>query len=394
MLGHQCREMDVSTRIRVYRAAALRKLWRYLGLPLDPYPPRPEGTRLSPLHGLLAENEGRRRCLAFDSNAISAWQNKARDRLVGITGYRKPLNIPKVIAEGRPIPLKDEADFVRTTYYLRAREDTDIPVTLISKRGEIGAAPVFMHLAGSTSGVHLGWGDARDPIDHQRLSIGADMALQAARRGYLAVCIEQIGYGERMERDLPNPSSDRTIDTAVHAALLGRSLIGLKAMDVSATVNWLIANSPRRIDRDRIYLFGHSSGGTAAQYTAALDPRIAGVLASGSVRRVAEIFETRGNGNGEYLLPGFLDAFETDDIVALVAPRPFVGLSGRHDHIFPFDGVLRVVDGARGAYRSMNADTKIDAVAAPYGHRYYADESWEAWRRVVDPLCGDDPKRR
>ncbi len=187
--------MDLSTRIRVYRAAALRKLWRYLGLPVDPYPPRPEGTRLSPLHGLLAENEGRRRCLAFDSNAISAWQNKARDRLVGITGYREPSNIPKVIAEGRPIPLKDEAGFVRTTYYLRAREDTGIPVTLISKHGEIGAAPVFMHLAGSTSGVHLGWGEARDPIDHQRLSIGADMALQAARRGYLAVCIEQIGYG-------------------------------------------------------------------------------------------------------------------------------------------------------------------------------------------------------
>ena len=126
---------------------------------------------------------------------------------------------------------------------------------------------------------------------------------------------------------------------------------------------------------------------------AALDPRIAGVLASGSVRRVAEIFETRGNGNGEYLLPGFLKAFETDDIVALVAPRPFVGLSGRQDHIFPFDGVARVVDGAREAYRSLNAETNIDAVATPYGHRYYAKESWEAWRRVVDPLCGDDPKR-
>ena len=385
--------MDLSTRIRVYLAAALRKLRRNLGLAVDPYPPRPEGTRLSPSHGLLAENEGRRRHLAFDPKGISAWQEQARDRLVEITGYRKASDIPEVIAVSAPIPLKDETDFVRTTYYLRAREDTDIPVTLISKRDETGAGPVFIHLAGSTSGVHLGWGEARDPIDHQRLSIGADMALQAARRGYLAVCIEQIGFGERMERDLPNPSSDRTIDTAVHAALLGRSLIGLKTMDVSATVDWLVANSPRQIDCDRIYLFGHSSGGTVAQYAAALDPRIAGVLASGSVRRVAEIFETRGNGNGEYLLPGFLKAFETDDIVALVAPRPFVGLSGRQDHISPFDGVARVVDGAREAYRSLNAETNIDAVATPYGHRYYAKESWEAWRRVVDPLCGDDPKR-
>lgn len=384
--------MDLSTRIRVYRAAALRKLRRNLGLSVDPYPPRPDGTRLSPSVGLLADNDGRRRRLAFDTADICNWQGAARDRLIEITGYQKTLDVPQVTAEGNTMALTGEPDFERTTYYLRARKDTDVPVTLISRRGITGAAPVFIHLAGSTSGVHLGWGDARDPIDHQRLSIGADMALQAARRGYLAVCIEQIGYGERMERDLSKPSSDRTIDAAIHAALLGRSLIGLKAMDVSATIDWLIANSPKQIDSNRIFLFGHSSGGTAAQFAAALDTRIAGVLASGSLRRIGEIIETRGNGNGEYLLPGFLDAFEADDIVALVAPRPFVGLSGRNDHIFPFDGVAKVIESAREAYQCLEASANIDAVPGPYGHRYYAKESWKAWQRVIDPQCGHDPK--
>ncbi len=180
---------------------------------------------------------------------------------------------------------------------------------------------------------------------HHLRAASREEARQAAHRGYLAICVEQIGYGERGERDLPKKSPDRTIDVAVHAVLLGQSLQGLKTMDVSAAIDWLESpEAPFEIDRDRIFLFGHSSGGTTAQYAAALDPRIKGVLASGSVRRVREITATRGNANGEYAIPSFLTQFESDDIVALVAPRPFIGLSGSNDHIFPFDGVERVVE--------------------------------------------------
>ena len=151
------------------------------------------------------------------------------------------------------------------------------------------------------------------------------MARQAAHRGYRAICVEQIGYGERGERDLPKKSPDRTIDVAVHAVLLGQSLQGLKTMDVSAAIDWLESpESPFEIDRDRIFLFGHSSGGTTAQYAAALDPRIKGPFSAsgsvrrvrasgpcvGSVRRVREIMATRGNANGEHAIPGFLTQFE------------------------------------------------------------------------------------
>ena len=43
--------------------------------------------------------------------------------------------------------------------------------------------PVFIFLAGSTSGVHVGWGEAKVPIDHERIYIGADIGLQAAEKG-------------------------------------------------------------------------------------------------------------------------------------------------------------------------------------------------------------------
>jgi hypothetical protein len=387
--------MKFLTSIRVYRDAALRKLRRACGLPTDPYPARPEGTYLSPSLGLIAATDAMPRRYALDPSDIEGWQTRARARLADLTGYVAATAPPTIVDVRGPVPLPQSPDIEKTTYYLRVRPQSDLPVTVLTSTVANGPRPVFLYLAGSTSGVHLGWGETKVPIDHQRLSIGADIALQAARRGYLAVCIEQTGYGEKEERDLLKRSSNRTIDIAVHAALLGQSLLGLKAMDVSATIDWLASPAfPHHIDPARIFLFGHSSGGTAAQFAAALDTRILGTLASGSVRRLTEVVATRGNGNGELLIPRFLQDFESDDVLALIAPRPFVGLSGIDDHIFPFDGVTRAIEGALPAYRSFDAADKIKAVAAPFGHRYYAEESWNVWRQIIDPNCGDDPKAR
>ncbi|MED6310512.1 MAG: hypothetical protein VX624_11500, partial [Pseudomonadota bacterium] len=59
-------------------------------------------------------------------------------------------------------------------------------------------------------------------------------------------------------------------------------------------------------------------------------------------------------------------------------------------HICPFAGVERGVDGARPACAAWGATEKLTAVRAPHGHRYYAGESWAAWKAVIDPKCGDD----
>ena len=139
------------------------------------------------------------------------------------------------------------------------------------------------------------------------------------------------------------------------------------------------------------FLFGHSLGGTTAQFAAALDTRICGTLASGSVRRLHEVLFTRGAGNGELAIPGFLEAFEIEDVLALIAPRRLVGLLGHTDHIFPYEGVARAVEAATPGFAALDAADNIQAVAALAGHRYYARESWEAWRSLIDPDCGEDP---
>lgn len=369
--------------LAVYKAAAIGRLRKLLGKPDDPYAPLPEGAMLSPSIGIEASYEQMPRALAFDSDDgrdPAGWQQEARVKLADLTGYCVARDIPGITTE-RPEETVGDG-IVKRSFYLRIRPDTDLPVHLIYKRGLAEPAPVFLHLAGSTSGVHLAWGGVRVPIDHQRVAIGADMARQAAARGYLAVAIEQIGHGERSERHLGQRSANRTIDAANHLLLTGRTLMGAGASDVSSAIDWLLDDAcPLKAQRDKVFLFGHSAGGTLAQYAAALDTRIAGVLASGSVGPVRETIGRRGAGGGDGIVPGFLNWFDTEDMIALVAPRAFIGLSGDRDHIFPYSGVEKVVSAARPFFDRMGAGECVQAVSVKGPHQYHAEASWAAWEK-------------
>jgi dienelactone hydrolase len=372
---------------KVYAAALRAKLRRWAGGHTDPYLPLPPGTALSPSEGVQAALAAAKPALSFtrEPEAEPAeWQRWARAKLAELAGYPDARGAPAVTHAAEPEDLGGGIE--RRGFYLRIRAETDLPVHVIRSRDLSGPAPVFLHLAGSTSGVHLGWGAVRVPIDHQRAAIGADMARQAAQRGYLAVAVEQGGYGERLERRLPKRSASRTADLANHLLLLGRSLMGDGAWDVSAAVDWLLAGGAGiEVDPGRLFLFGHSCGGTLAQFAAALDPRIAGVLASGSVGPVRQTIAARGAGGGDGIVPGLLRWLDTPDLIALVAPRPFVALSGAADHIFPAAGMEQAVEAARPFYARMNAQDRLHAVTAPGGHRYYSEQSWEAWQRWIDP---------
>ena len=384
--------------VKVYWAAGVARLRRLVGWAHDPYPPRTPDRRLSPSLGITAALAQAPRQMALPQNGDGeqalAWGKAARAKLADLTGYDRaraaaPAN-PQIVAQlhEEPVGAHPGPEIVKRSFILRVRPETDVPVHLIYQpplaRGR--ALPVFLHLAGSTSGVHLAWGGVRVPIDHQRIAIGADMARQAAARGYLAVAIEQIGYGERGERDLPKASPNRTIDAANHLLLIGRTLMGDGAADVSSVIDFLLdGGAGMSVDPDRLFLFGHSAGGTLAQYAAALDPRISGVLASGSIGPVRQAIAARGSGGGDGIVPGLLNWFDSADLIAMVAPCAFVGLSGRGDHIYPYDGVAQAVEAARPLYASLAAQERLAAVPVDGPHRYYATQSWQAFERWIDP---------
>ena len=358
--------------------ALIGKVKKIFNPKYDPYKSLESNYNLSPSNIIIENYKKSALKLSFSKNTIEPlkWQNLARKKLSELAGYESEREITKITKEFNEKMISK--NIYKKKIYLKISSTTIIPINLIYQKPIKKKLNVFIFLAGSTSGVHIGWGEAKVPIDHQRIFIGADMAKQAAEKGYLAITFEQAGYGERLERRLPKQTNNRTIDFANHLLLLGKSLMGNTATEISSVIDWLYSkNNFLNINKSNIYLYGHSSGGTIVQFAAALDKRIKGTLASGSVGPVRETIGARGCGSGDGIVPGFLKWFDTKDIISLIAPRLFIALSGDQDHIFPYSGAKKVINDARTIYKKLNAEEKIICIKVKGKHQYYNKESWE-----------------
>ena len=372
-------------KLRILLSAVLRKIKKIIDKQHDDYGTRPKVLFLSPSQGIFENKQVNYRYLSFVDSSLepTQWQLVARKKLAELVGYQAKRPLVETILTKNFVQF--DSSFSRSKSYLRVNSCSDVPVTIVKPEStKSRRKPVLIFLAGSTSGVHVGWGEVRVPIDHDRVSCGSDILLRAAHDGYFGVGVEQAGFGERQEKHLHKKSSSRTADAFCHLVMQGRSLLGLGATEVSSVIDWLVDNANEfEIDIKKIYVYGHSSGGTLAQYCAALDPRIAGIVASGSVGYFKNTITKRGVASGLSVVPGILNWFEASDLISLIAPRSFIAVSGINDHIFPYKGAKSVVDEATLFYEKLGAVHKISALEADGEHRYYGQHSWEYFKSNV-----------
>lgn len=149
----------------------------------------------------------------------------------------------------------------------------------------------------------------------------APMLQRLTGMGYAVFAFDQIGFGSRIHQ------ATRFYDRYPKWSLLGKMVD-----DASAAVAALAAI--QEVDASKIWLCGYSLGGKVALWTAALDQRVAGVIASGAFTPLRTPREDT-EGLDEYtklhgLLPrveGFRQKPATipvdyDEILKAIAPRP------------------------------------------------------------------------
>src|SRR5574341_683537 len=215
-------------------------------------------------------------------------------------------------------------------------------------------------------------------------------ALELAKRGYVTLCPDAIGFEERQHPILRGADYERF--EATRLLTLGSSLQAKMLWDLMRALDYLTTR--KEVDRRRLGCLGHSLGGQETLFLSAVDPRIAAAVSSCGFSSLRAIFDASILHNLALYVPGLLAHADLDRVLGLVAPRPFLALAGSGDPIFPLEGVQSTVRGAARGY--ARARGRLGLEIFPVGHSFSAPmrEAAYAWLdRWLRPSPSPSPPR-
>ncbi len=331
------------------------------------------GLSLSPslLHRALAD--GLRPSHAFDGGDVAAWQSALRVELRRLLGMQH-LPEPRPELRARELWRRDLGFGSVEKIAFESEPGSDVVAYLAKPVGFAPPHPVMICLQGHTSGMHNSLGLSADETRVVEVEGARDFARQALERGWAALCIEQRSLGERRETLQARVNLHNSChDAAMHALLLGRTLLGERIYDVARGLE-LVSSRPE-LDARRVGITGNSGGGTVAIWAAALIEQIGFAMPSCSLctfrDSIMSIYHCADN-----YVPGVLRVAEMADIAGLIAPRPLLAVTGAKDEIFPLPGVRACFEAVQRIYRALGAEAAIALRIGPEGHRFYPELAW------------------
>ena len=218
--------------------------------------------------------------------------------------------------------------YTRERIEYRGLEGDVIPAFLFTpkQRTPLGGVVVFHQHNGE---FHFGKSEVAGEVGDPFQAFGPALA----RRGLVVLAPDALSFEDR--RGAVQGVQPDTYDWLQHYNALcyrllhGDSLMRKGLDDAQRALSVLLQIAP--VDESRVGIAGHSYGGYTALYHAALDTRCRFACISGAVCS----FETRRRaGTGITLfetVPGLALDLDTHDLLAAIAPRPTLVVSGSED---------------------------------------------------------------
>lgn len=212
-----------------------------------------------------------------------------------------------------------------------------------------------------------------------------------ARRGYVVLAIDASGFGERNGQG-PDGSSEKDYtaeETASKFNLwVGRTFWGMLLRDDLMALDYL-ASRPE-VDPDRIGVTGMSMGATRTWWLMALDERLKTGVAIACLTRYQNMI---GHGSIHehdigYFVPGMLNHFDTEAVVALIAPRPILFETGDQDPGSPVDGIRTIAKAVHPVYGLYGKEGAFQSIIYPGLAHVYTPEMWTKTLAWMDEHLG------
>lgn len=227
---------------------------------------------------------------------------------------------------------------------------------------------------------------------HQTIKIGKDepaglgghpslhYALHLAERGFITLAPDYPSFGEHAWK----------FADAKHGYQSGT----MKAIWDNIRAVDLLQSLPE-VDPHRLGVIGHSLGGHNALFTAVFEPRLTAIVSSCGFTSFLK--DDMPSWTGPVYMPRITSVYKNDarkmpfdftEIVAALAPRPFLACAATRDDDFAVDGVRDVMNSARPIYRLYKTVDNLQAYFPDAPHSFPADARKRAYEFLERYLGG------
>ena len=321
--------------------------------------------------------------LTFRQDAdYGEWRESIRKKLRELAG------LDKIEANAAPLKVEIESEVMKDGYkQIRFTFESEpgavVPCYLLIPDTGKDKYPVAITLQGHSSGFHNSIAEPK-PDENPSYALGRGaFAVQAVKRGYIALAIEQRGMGERRPNERHQVEAQMCEYTAHIALMLGRTLLGERMFDVSRAIDAL--QSFPECDLDKILIAGNSGGGTMSYYAAAYDERIKLSVPSCAFCTYEDSIMNWYHCSCNFI-PHAYEWFEMQDLACLIAPRRLAIVSGSEDEIFPLYGVEKGYSVVEKIYANAGAPDACSLTTTPKGHWWCEDIVWDVVARETKIL--------
>ncbi len=192
-----------------------------------------------------------------------------------------------------------------------------------------------------------------------------------AREGYVVLCPDAAGFGERNHRGALN---GRNLEHYLFAMYVvsGQSLAWKNIADMRRAVDYL-ASRPE-VDGGRLGCYGHSMGSTNTWMVGPWEPRLKALVANCCLPTYAAMERTDLIHCFPNYVPGWRAVGDTPDIAAMIAPRALHLNFGETDSGSPIEEVHQAVASIERTYAGRGARDRFSYFIEPGAGHVLSDE--------------------
>jgi dipeptidyl aminopeptidase/acylaminoacyl peptidase len=208
---------------------------------------------------------------------------------------------------------------------------------------------------------------------------------ELVKNGYIVIAIDACCFGERNGKG-PGGVGEKggagEMTASKFNLWVGRTLWGMMLRDDLIALDYLCSRP--EVNTNRIGVTGISMGATRTWWLMALDERLKTGVAVCCLTRYQNLIQTKGlKYHGiYYFVPGVLNYFDTEAVVALSAPRPLLFQSGELDEGSPVEGIKIIESKAREVYQLYGKEENFRSIIYENTGHVYTPEMWKrtlAW---------------